>query len=114
MARQPAVQPSADLLDDYQWLVGPEASAVLQTAADWTTPTPAQVAALRKQCSGSRAHLVLELAALRSKARAKFSAAARMYFTAKLLEQASDQFVAAYKAQQLTGEGRRRVFDPSL
>ncbi len=114
MAQRSGAQPIADSLafvEDYQWLVRPEAAELLQVAATWLRPTPAQVAALRRQCSAQRVHLVLEQAALRQKAQAKFAAAARMFFTPVLLEQASDEVLAAYKAQCVWQSGAGPVFD---
>jgi hypothetical protein len=92
-------------LDDYRWLVSGDAADLLLQAADWHAPTAAQVAALRKECSGPRAHLVLDQVALRARAHAKFAAADRMFFTALLLEQATDEWVAGYKAKQFAGRG---------
>ena len=111
MAHPSVAPPIADPLDDYDWLVGPEAVKLLKMAAGWLQPTPAQVSAVRSQCPGQRAHLVLEQVALRHKAQAKFTAAGQMFFTPVLLEQASDEVVAAYKAQRFGRIEAVRVFD---
>jgi hypothetical protein len=84
-------------LDDWRWLIGGEAEARLAEAAAIDDPL-ARVARLRKSLSVPRAALVAEQAALRRKARVKFRAAERMFFTAVALEQATDDLTAAYKA----------------
>ena len=84
-------------LDDWRWLVGGQAEARLAEAAAIDDPL-ARVARLRKSLSAPRAALVAEQAALRRKARVKFRAAERMFFTARGLEQATDDRTAAYKA----------------
>jgi hypothetical protein len=53
---------------------------------------------LRSELTAERAHLVLEQVALRERARKKFSAAERLFFTPLSLEQATDQWIAAHKA----------------
>jgi hypothetical protein len=95
--------------DDYRWLTGPAAAEWLAWAAASEQSLSAQVEHLRGQCSGQRTHLVLEQAALRHKARAKFEAAERMFFTARGLEQATDETVAAHKAGRFVGRGK--IFD---
>jgi THUMP domain-containing protein len=55
---------------------------------------------LRKDLSHERAHLVTEQVELRRRARDKFSLAEQMFFTRKGLEQATDELIAAYKAQR--------------
>ena len=55
---------------------------------------------LRKSQSAARAHLLLEQVELRQRAAAKFDRAAAMFFTRLGLEQATDQWVAAYKARR--------------
>ena len=58
------------------------------------------VETIRAQVGGERARLVVEQLELRRRASAKFSSASRMFFTAKSLEQATDETVAAYKARR--------------
>jgi len=84
-------------LDDWRWLVGGEAEAQLGEATTIDDPL-ARVARLRKSLSAGRAALVAEQAALRHKARLKFRHAGQMFFTARGLEQATDDRTAAYKA----------------
>ena len=64
-----------------------------------------QVKQLRKQLSASRTHLVLELVDLRRRAAAKFDAASQLFFAARALEQATDQWVARHKAQRFPADG---------
>jgi len=85
-------------IDDYRWLVSRAAEPWLLRAAQSARPTVAVTAELRRELSPERTHLVLEQVELRRRARVKFAAAERMFFTAVGLEQATDQFVAAYKA----------------
>lgn len=87
-----------DTLEDYRWLIGPEAATWLADASGWKGSDVALTARMRKSLSPSRAHLVLEQVQLRLKAREKFSAAAQMFFTKLALEQATDEIVAGYKA----------------
>jgi hypothetical protein len=95
--------------DDYRWLTSPAAEPWLNSMRDSQLPLTAQVAALRRELSSERTHLVLELTALRDRAQAKFTHAGTMFFTARRLEQATDEIVAAYKAQRF--RGREVIFD---
>ncbi len=85
-------------LADYEWLVGPEAAKWLRDIAGLDQPLHTITARLRRQLTASQAHLLLELAELRQRAVAKFDRAGEMFFTRLGLEQATDQWVAAYKA----------------
>ncbi len=55
-------------------------------------------AELREALSANRVHLILEQVQLREKAREKFPQADRMFFTPLGLQQATDAWIAAYKA----------------
>ena len=88
------------MLDDYRWLTGRDGARWLGELADDRQPSVALVAGLRKELSEHRVHLLLEQAELRRRAREKFSGADRMFFTRVGLEQATDQYVAAYKASR--------------
>jgi hypothetical protein len=55
---------------------------------------------LRKDLTASQAHLVIEQVELRARARPKFSRAQHMFFTARGLEQATDERLAEYKASR--------------
>jgi hypothetical protein len=85
---------------DYVWLTGDEASAVLDDLANDSTPLHALVARLRGTFSAEKTHLLLEQVDLRLRASAKFTRAAQMYFTRVGLEQATDEWIAAYKAER--------------
>jgi hypothetical protein len=87
-------------LDDYQWLVSPEAGPWLAEAADGGRELVSQAADLRRRLSAQRVHLLLEQATLRLRAQRKFSAAPRMFYTPLGLAQATDEWVAAYKASR--------------
>jgi hypothetical protein len=95
-------------LDDYRWLVTDRAEPWLrQVAADLsrTPPSPAYIRSLRNGLSESRAKLVLEQVQLRARARDKFSRADRLFFTLQGLEQATDDVLAAYKAERFAQSG---------
>jgi SAM-dependent methyltransferase len=94
---------------DYDWLTGAEAAVLLDELAESCEPLHAMAARLRQQCSQTRTHLVLEQLELRRRAAAKFTDADRMFFTPLGLEQATDQWVAEYKAARFAG--RRLVAD---
>lgn len=100
---------SSATLADYQWLTGGAADAWLAEVGDCQRPTPALVERLRRELSHERTHLVLEQTALRVKARAKFAAASRMFFTPLSLEQATDEVVATHKARRFADS--QRVLD---
>lgn len=85
-------------LEDYRWLLGDEGRRWLKESSLQPADLVRQAAALRKHLSPARCHLVLEQLELRRRARQKFSAADRMFFTPKGLEQATDEWIAAYKA----------------
>jgi SAM-dependent methyltransferase len=99
----------AEALEDYRWLSGSAANAWLQWAGTSSLPLTAKVAQLRAQLTLEQTHRVLEQIELREKARAKFAAAGRMFFTSRALEQATDEIVAAHKAARFSAPSR--VFD---
>jgi hypothetical protein len=89
---------NAATLDDLRWLTSPDAAARLQRA-DKLRDSPLDCAAqLRRELSAERAALVQEQAQLRRRAARKFSAAERMFLTARGLEQATDEAIATHKA----------------
>ncbi len=92
-------RPDSAQLADYQWLVGPEADALLAALGHESDPL-AVAKRLRGDLSAERVRLVLEQTRLRARARSKFALAERLFFTSLGLEQATDQWVAAYKAQR--------------
>jgi len=104
MARGDAAVNPPCRLDDYRWLTGDEARRWL----DWLAAEPGSLVArasrLRKRLSAERVHLLLEQVELHRRARAKFAHAERMFFTPTRLEQATDQYVAGYKASRFPRE----------
>lgn len=88
---------------DNVWLTGDEASGLAAEAAASGEPILRHAERLRRRVSPTRARLILELVDLRRRATAKFSAADRMFFTRTALEQATDEWVAAYKASRFPG-----------
>jgi len=86
-------------LDDYRWLIGPGAAGWL-SAGEEDVPLHSLVAKLRRELSPVRCHLVAEQIELRRRAAAKFPHADRMFFTRIGLEQATDHWVARYKASR--------------
>src|SRR3954447_2847674 len=89
-------------LADYEWLTGGEAGAILAELADDKTPLHTAIARLRGRFTPVRTHLLLEQTELRRRATAKFTQAHQMFFTRIGLEQATDEWVAGYKATRLT------------
>jgi hypothetical protein len=92
-------------LADYEWLVGDEATTILNEVRRRDEPLLTATSRLRGQISAPRAHLVLEQIALRKRATAKFAGAEQMFFTPKWLEQATDGWIAGYKARRFAGRG---------
>ncbi|MCC7086988.1 MAG: hypothetical protein IT427_18465 [Pirellulales bacterium] len=93
---------NASDIDDYDWLIGSEATKWLAEAAIESQRSgflPVRLAArLRANLSPARARLVLEQVGLRMRGREKFDRADSMFFTPLGLEQATDELVATYKA----------------
>src|SRR5687768_12083023 len=87
-------------------LLSREGQAALAEAAK-LDPTEASFLAcfeqLRKRHAPALAKAALETALLRLKARDKFPAADRMYFTREALEQATSQPVARHRAKRFAG-----------
>ncbi len=80
-----------------QWLTTDAASRWIAETRQQAR-SPSWVASMRKSLSAEQVHAVLEQTDLRVRAARKFSRAAEMYFTAKGLQQATDERVARYKA----------------
>ena len=87
-------------LADYRWLISDQARPWLDRVVESHESLVQQTTALRKDLSPAQAHLVLEQAELRRRARAKFSQANMMFFTRRGLEQASGERMAEYKARR--------------
>ncbi|MEN6495123.1 MAG: class I SAM-dependent methyltransferase [Thermoguttaceae bacterium] len=94
-----------DELADYRWLLSEEGRRwIAQVAADPQTLV-VQAGRLRKLLSAQRTHLVLEQVELRRRAREKFGEWADRMFLARVgLEQATDRFVAEYKASRFPSD----------
>jgi hypothetical protein len=93
---------NASTLEDFRWLVSDAAVPWLAAAREGIKhdgqASVGLISRLRKDLSAARAHLVVEQVDLRRRAREKFSLAERMFFSRKGLEQATDEFIAHYKA----------------
>ncbi|TWT42846.1 class I SAM-dependent methyltransferase [Botrimarina hoheduenensis] len=87
-----------------EWLAGPEAASWLEEVGG-APPTPRLVAKLRGALPPSRVALLLEIAEARSRSRAKFARGERLLLTRRGLEQATDQWIAAYKAARFAKFG---------
>ena len=85
-------------LDDYRWLVSSAAGPYLESAAVSEVTLVSLTKSLRRDLSAARTHLVLEQVKLRRRAGEKFTRADRLFFTAKGLEQSTDEQIARYKA----------------
>jgi hypothetical protein len=92
-------------LDDVGWLTGADARPWLERAARRGMSLVALTKLLRANLSPARTHLVLELVQLRRDAAIKFERAAEMFFTRRGLEQATDERIAAYKAERFPAGG---------
>ena len=92
---------SDNALSDCKWLVGSEGAKWLAEVSDWTDPTLQQLGRLRKSISPERAALIVQQVELRRRGVQKFGPlAGEMFFTDLALQQASDRWIAAYKASQ--------------
>lgn len=85
-------------LDDIHWLIGPEAAAILERLHASGGSSVGAVRELKRSHSDARVHLLLEQVELRRRATAKFPQADRMFFLPQPLQQATDLYVARYKA----------------
>lgn len=85
-------------LDDYRWLVGADAARWLARAQSDPGSTLAVAERLRRELPRERVHLILQQVELRLRAREKFSRADVLFFTRRGLEQATDEWIAGYKA----------------
>ncbi|REK12469.1 MAG: SAM-dependent methyltransferase, partial [Planctomycetota bacterium] len=103
------LSPPDTILEQARWLTSPDAARWLNLAAESTDDVTTLAKHLRRDLSAEQTHLVLEQVPLRKRAREKFAAADAMFFTAKGLEQATDEIVADYKSRRFAEA--RRVFD---
>ncbi|MCC7475093.1 MAG: hypothetical protein IT425_06830 [Pirellulales bacterium] len=95
------LKPICNELDDAKWLTGNEAGAILSELSGKAAPIHQLTEQLRRRLSPTQTHAVLEQVELRRRAAAKFSQPERMFFTRKGLEQATDEWVARYKASRI-------------
>ncbi len=84
--------------EQYRWLVGDEAAAVLCEYQHLATDPLKAVESLRRELSPALAAMVCEQMELRLRATRKFAMADRMFFTRHGLEQSTGEVVARYKA----------------
>jgi len=91
------VQDTNETISDFQWLVD-HATRWSEVFEDSDSPTQVLLKLLRRDLPEARAHLLLELKDLRQRARPKFRQAAKLFFTRKGLEQATEDSIAEYKA----------------
>ncbi|MEZ6116667.1 MAG: hypothetical protein R3C28_08850 [Pirellulaceae bacterium] len=90
--------------NDWAWLVGREGRSTLsQVAADTTPLDLATLQQLRREIGPARTRLVVQQAEWRHKAGRKFANPSEMWFTEKGMEQASDEWIAGYKAERFAG-----------
>ena len=101
-------------LADYEWLTGDEAGAILAELADDKTPLHTAITRLRGRFTTAQTHLLLEQTELRRRATAKFTQAHQMFFSRIGLEQATDEWVATYKASRITTQRAGASPPPSL
>lgn len=87
-------------LGEYHWLLGPEATRLLDELPRNNADLSRLAVTLRRQWSANRVHLILEQLELRQRARVKFPFAEVMFFTRRSLEQATDWPLAHYKARR--------------
>jgi hypothetical protein len=87
-------------LSDYRWLTSGQADELLAEAGSSTEGLVSLAARLRRDWPPARTHLVLEQVELRRRAKQKFAHPERMFFMPLALEQASDETLAAYKAER--------------
>ncbi len=91
-------------LDDYHWLVSPDARQWLDKAAEGHTSLVTLTQSLRGEIGPRRSHLVIAQAELRRRAKVKFNRAQEMFFTRQLLEQATDEQISEYKSTRFPTE----------
>ena len=87
-------------LDNYRWLVSAEARPWLDMIArsDRSLITLSQ--SIRREIGIARTHMLIAQLELRRRAKVKFAQAEHMFFTRALLEQATDEAIAEYKASR--------------
>lgn len=86
--------------EDVHWLGEPSQQRKLEQLSRDTRPLHQLLTELRQQMGPDRARLLVEQRALRQRASAKFSAANRMLLTSIGYQQATDEWIAKYKASR--------------
>ncbi len=89
-----------------RWLVGSGGANAIAVAAELSGELTTRLKRLREFLSPEQAAAAIQQCELRERARAKFTAAERMFFTPLGLQQATDEAVARYKAQRFAGHAR--------
>ena len=92
-------------LDDYCWLLEPQAASWLERLTEQPRPAISLLKQLKQDVGNIRASLLNQQVVLRKRAQQKFSAASKMFFTDQALQQATDELVARYKAHRFVGLG---------
>ncbi len=95
--------PSSENIDEFRWLVSDEAKRWLEIAVQSERDPESLLSTtvqLRRDLGASRTHMLIAQSQLRYRARVKFSQSDRMFFTRQLLEQATDEQLASYKARR--------------
>lgn len=91
---------------DYEWLVSSAAEPWLRRVDGCPDDDLTQLGRLRGELSPERARLIIQQSQLRRRANEKFGAAAAgMFFTRTHFEQATDIWIARYKANRFSGHG---------
>ncbi len=85
------------------WALGTEAERWLDEASDTGLPLHRLAKRLRGGLGDGQARQVMELADLRRRGERKFTRARRMFFSRLGLEQATDEWIARYKAARFAG-----------
>jgi hypothetical protein len=97
---------------DYAWLIGSEAAVWLARLSNDNRPQLQQLDSLRRELPAERARLLVEQCELRRRAADKYGdRAVQMFFTRVLLEQATDRWIARYKADRLAAAGAAALAD---
>ena len=91
-------------LEAWNWLVGRDGMACVDRIGIQTDVLGVSKSLRKQGLDPDKVRLVMEQVALRKSANKKFSRAMKMLFQRQLLEQATDERLAAYKASRLKGK----------
>jgi hypothetical protein len=95
--------PESWSIAEAEWLTTPESQPWLEILAATTSVLPSLVARLRGAVGPPRTAALLELWEARRRAASKFPRSDELFFTRKGLEQSTDVWIAAWKAQRFRG-----------